>query len=328
MLRARVRPRCGTMLAMIVLAAGCSVGDGGLGRPATTVAPGTATDASMPPAGGEGTPDADQPADSAPARDAALARDAAPMADAAVRADAAAGGPAVPPDAAPDLAPPPPPRPDAAPPPPPPPDAAPAPSSTGTGCSADPALALCLTFDGNADDHSSHHWPVDSAGVSFPDGAADLDGSSEITVGPGAPFGRRIATIEAWVNPRSVAGRAAIVDNNGRWGMFLLGGGGVYCVGAGTARANGVLRVGTWTSVACTFDSDEITLYADGRAVGHTPRGPTADGAARGLVVGSNDGGTLQYDGLIDNVRVWTEVRSPAEICTAARNCRAPAQGP
>jgi hypothetical protein len=310
MVSGSVRAHGGAFLAAIFAVAACSVESTGLPRPPATVAPGNATvpPASSPPSGGEapGTVGpADLPDASPPDRPPAPVPDAAaPLPDAAP--DAAPAPVSV--DAAPDLA--------VAPPA----DAPPAPADLE--CPLDPALALCLTFTGSTDDRSSYHWPVTSNGVALRNGAAELDGSASLVVGAGAPFGRNLATLEARVNPHALGARSGVVDSNGRWGLFTLSDGGAYCVGAGTAQADGVIRAGAWSHLACVFDTDQISLYVNGRLSAHAPRGPTAIGAARGVTVGSDDPTGANFDGLVDDVRIWTEVRTPAQICAGVPGCR------
>jgi hypothetical protein len=72
-----------------------------------------------------------------------------------------------------------------------------------------------------------------------------------------------------------------------------------------------------WHSVALVLDqaANTLTMYVDG--VGRTPVGIGGLGASSNSVsfrIGSNGGGTNRFDGDIDEVRVWSEARSAAEV--------------
>ena len=66
----------------------------------------------------------------------------------------------------------------------------------------------------------------------------------------------------------------------------------------------------------------ETILYVGGNAV-HTQVSPLAPGLcenAESLTVGRlRDDGTNRWRGVIDDLRIWSVVRTPAEICTSAR---------
>jgi hypothetical protein len=242
----------------------------------------------------------------------------------AVHADAASALP----DAAPDLRPPPPDAasspPDAAPPPP--------PRPGDPLCPADPALALCLPFEGNAGDQSGRRLDVTAGNVGFVDGpaglAADVRPGTVIQFGADAAFDSSGLTVEAWVDARSLSARAGLVDSNGRFGLFALPSGNVYCVGGGTALASGAIRPGVWVSLACTFDAREIVVYVNGRAAGRAVSTFSGMRGNAGVSVGSDNPSGHPLDGFIDNVRIWNGVRTPAQICAGARDCQGVPQGP
>ena len=80
----------------------------------------------------------------------------------------------------------------------------------------------------------------------------------------------------------------------------------------------------TWTHVAVTYDdtSNLITYYINGVAVGtdtHGPGGAVITGSGKTIAIGNNEvsiGGTRGFDGLLDEVRIYEEGLSAAEIAT------------
>jgi hypothetical protein len=237
--------------------------------------------------------------------------------------------PPVMPDAAappPDAAPPPP---DAAPLPPDAPPPAPPPTADPAGmCPQGPDLALCLRFEGAVVDESQYRHKLVASGVGFAAGPAGMAASvgvgSEIVVPESAAFDSDAVTIEAWVQPRAIGRTMGIVDRDNRYSLSILGSGSVMCSGFGDYALQGsVMAAGVWRSVACTFDSGAITLYVDGVNVKQvSAKHGLGGGGPTGLNVGASNPSREKLDGLIDNVRVWRSVRTPQQVCAAARNCR------
>jgi hypothetical protein len=134
-------------------------------------------------------------------------------------------------------------------------------------------------------------------------------------------------TLEAWVQPEQLpaAGqRAGIIDRDGHYGLFLLPGGDVGCSRNGTmVTVPAGVRPGEWSSIACAASASEIAVWVNGARRG---AGPSADGAAgpasSPVSVGSNSPSGDNLQGLIDNVRIWTRVRSEAELCQTALGCQ------
>lgn len=226
---------------------------------------------------------------------------------------------------------------DAALPPPAPADAAPpiadaSPSMTEQRCPQTPALALCLTFEGAIADESSHRHAVQVQGATAV--AVDLGGARALMTGPGsvvrvaeaAAFDTQTFTLELWIQPRALpaAGqRGGLVDNEGQYGLFVQPGGGISCTAGNTAVTTGpALRAGSWTSIACTLSAEEMVIWVDGRQVGRAAAaGPVSTAGTSGLTVGSNNPTGMNFEGLIDNVRVWRQARTQGQICAGARSC-------
>jgi hypothetical protein len=311
------------LVASMVLAAGCySVEDVGL----------TTVDPSSQPVGGEGFPDADTPPpgtlpDASAEADAPGAVQGTSIDDAGASADA---GPASGEDAAepsPDL---PPPPPDAAPAPPP--DSAPTvePADPAGTCPQTPDLALCLRFEGAVRDDSRYQLTADTRNVEFQAGPAGqavaLDAQSSIVVPPNPIFDTAAVTLEAWVHPRALGRRMGVVYNGNQYALVILPSGSAMCTGGGGYALTGnAVKPGQWTSLACTYDADRVTLWIDGSQTAESPRtGPLRTGSPTGVGVGYEAPEGNVFDGLIDNVRVWRRVRTASQLCAGARGCSAP----
>jgi hypothetical protein len=145
-------------------------------------------------------------------------------------------------------------------------------------------------------------------------------------------------SMSAWVNPESISGA------QGTWGQGIIGNNnseadGSFQVYVDTA---GEILVGkftgtddqrvtstaplstlaTWYHVVVTYDSggDAVTIYVDNSTVSHSSGGSPGTGwGTTGVVLGSQWGnGSAGYgwDGLIDEVGVWSKELSAAEVST------------
>jgi len=248
------------------------------------------------------------------------------------------GGPKAPPDASassvtsvadagltplPDSAP----LPDVAPPP------EPADDPPGT-CPQTPELALCLRFEGAVRDDSRYRLAPAGNNLTFQAGptgqAADMNPRSSIVVPPNPLFDSAAVTLEAWVSPRALGRRMGVIFNGNNYHLVILPSGSAMCTGGGGyALTPDAVRPGQWTSLACTYDADRVTLWIDGRQTAENPRtGPVRTGSPTGVAVGYEVPDGNAFDGFVDNVRVWRQVRSPRQLCASARACTPSAAAP
>ncbi len=100
------------------------------------------------------------------------------------------------------------------------------------------------------------------------------------------------------------------IDETGHVGLGL-GNGTEFNV----ALSNSTIPLNEWHHVAATWDGSVITLYIDGIADGTMPAGGALYDDGLEMNVG-NRWNCLRrsFDGIIDEVRVWNEVRTEAEI--------------
>ena len=129
-------------------------------------------------------------------------------------------------------------------------------------------------------------------------------------------------TVEAWLKPMSVVGTQTIVDRlprdgslRGGYQLRLEDGQLAFSVctpnGAKTcpnARAPMALQPNRWQHVAAVFTQTRITLFVDGQPYSPRSRAAQAIGPIWDpLLIGAGPGGTSQFQGLLDEVRISNE---------------------
>jgi hypothetical protein len=191
----------------------------------------------------------------------------------------------------------------------------------------DETLLLCMTMDGVvADESNKNLQPATASLVTFAPGRVGLAGvftdASFVAIPESTVMTTTASTIEAFIHPSSVPATGArymVVDFDARYGLGVGAGGTLLCVG-GASMQVGTVSVGKWTHVACVHDPDggQLRAYIDGTLSGSmaaVPLSATGNGAA----VGMNDPSGDNFDGLIDEVRVWKAARTSAQIAASAQ---------
>lgn len=133
-------------------------------------------------------------------------------------------------------------------------------------------------------------------------------------------------TVELWVQPSAMppsGGRAGLLDDDGRYGLFLSPLGELRCVAGGATVSGGELTLDAWAHVACVLDASTVTLWQDGLVRAQVPRGGNLTTPGQyPLVIGGNSPSGDRFEGLLDNLRIWREARSPAQLSRAAQTRR------
>ncbi|MFT6861986.1 MAG: hypothetical protein ACJAVK_000540, partial [Akkermansiaceae bacterium] len=199
-------------------------------------------------------------------------------------------------------------------------------------------------LDGNAEDALGNHHGSASSVVFGADGAAahtgtaaEFNGSNAtITVPHDAELNPTSFTLSMWVNADSIAGFASPVtsrddvaatsvhgylvynDNGGNWNFWTGTGGGA---GAWNTLAGDAVETGAWTHLAVSYDSGSQTkrLYVNGVLAAsnssgnlYSPNGPQSENFHIGS--GADNGTSFYFDGLIDEVALWDEALTSAEV--------------
>ena len=159
--------------------------------------------------------------------------------------------------------------------------------------------------------------------------ALDFDGIDDFaTTGSpvGWPSGSSTVTFEVWVNPDDVSGsdfRGIVVNDMSInmvqeiWDNSIL----AFSISNGPTDSaetpTGSLVAGRWDHFAGTYDGTTMRIYQNGELVAekeHSGGGGTI-GISHRLFIGSWPSAG-NFDGVIDEVRIWNDVRTQAEIRT------------
>lgn len=144
----------------------------------------------------------------------------------------------------------------------------------------------------------------------------------------GIPTGNTSRTFEAWVKIESLGATIVMLAYGTRanyqtwtWAVGTDGKQLVDIFNEASAISNTAIQVGVWTHIAITYDGTTLTFYINGKADGtdtwtNTPNtGTTTD-----FYVGVNNNATqFFFDGLIKDVRIFSDVRTLTEIVADAR---------
>lgn len=147
--------------------------------------------------------------------------------------------------------------------------------------------------------------------------AADFDGTNDNARASGVMTGVvNNFTLECWVNPRAYGSyNWALNIDVTSFGLGTSGASGTltYLVNNSSAAAAGVtIPLNTWTHIALVRNNGTYILYKNGTAV-TTPQMVAPSSNTGVFDIGRNGSGEM-WNGAIDEVRVWSKVRSAAEI--------------
>src|SRR5262249_54057381 len=134
-------------------------------------------------------------------------------------------------------------------------------------------------------------------------------------------------TLEAWVNPSSVASAWCDVIMKGNDNYYLMAtsnnnslsaGGGKFGGESTTTKAFGtsLLPTNTWSHVAVTYDGAAIRLYVNGAQVSSVARTGPITTSTDPLRIGGDPFYGQYFQGTIDEVRIYNRALSAAEVQT------------
>ena len=155
--------------------------------------------------------------------------------------------------------------------------------------------------------------------------ALTFDGVDDFVGVTGVPSSMSAITYEAWINPSQIAGTPCIISKGpaGSGTLFNFNSSGALQFFNGTewSTGTGTLAVNQWAHVSVTFDGSTVKFYINGQLDSTISSAGTVD-TATGLGIGHQNGGVSggaglnEFTGQISDVRVWSTVRTAAEVAS------------
>lgn len=176
----------------------------------------------------------------------------------------------------------------------------------------------------NAD--AAQRSPVSNTAVLVLDGTNDyvaIADNASLDMAAGQSF-----TLEAWINTSSVTGISTIIDkaadnaDDPNYRLAIIDGKlDFWTPESGNVNSGALLTTNEWTHVAVSYDAatDQMTFYLNGDQAGEVQTVTSiGDVNAGPLHIGTDSvgvqGGDRFFDGMIDDVRIWRDVRTSDEI--------------
>jgi glucose/arabinose dehydrogenase len=159
-------------------------------------------------------------------------------------------------------------------------------------------------------------------------GALSFNGSTDwVTVADANDLDLTNAlTLEAWVKPKTLKSWQAVISKEAPGTIAYA----LYATGGSVAQPNAwigpsgsysptPLTAGRWTHLAAVYDASTLRLYVDGQLV-DTRTGVAAPPATTGVlrIGGSGVWSGEQFDGLIDEIRVYDRALTAADVAQRA----------
>ncbi|MFN0040815.1 MAG: LamG-like jellyroll fold domain-containing protein, partial [Burkholderiales bacterium] len=130
-------------------------------------------------------------------------------------------------------------------------------------------------------------------------------------------------TIEAWINPAAGGSNGIIVNREGEYEVARFDDGTIRWAFANAnpgwtwINTGYVAALNQWTHIAVTYDNGVVSTYANGELVHQFAGAGTigdVDGGRNEFRIGNRQAAEQNFAGQIDDVRVWTRVRSQSDI--------------
>jgi len=165
----------------------------------------------------------------------------------------------------------------------------------------------------------AEHLPHGEAAMEF-DGEEDfveIDHSESLQLTEGG-------TIEAWIYisgpghgtwPR-ILSKSHSTGSDGGWELLLDGDDQLRFQTAGAAETlpEPLLESERWYHAAVSFDGDEWAFYVDGKEAGRYQESALPPEDDSQLIIADAAGGSRKFEGRIQDVRIWSTIRTPEQI--------------
>jgi len=199
------------------------------------------------------------------------------------------------------------------------------------------------TTAADASGNGNHGTLTDMAGnewtTGIVDGALDFDGTDDrVACGSfDVAGGDNHISIAAWFRADDVSNAARIVAkasgsslDEHYWALMSTGSRLWFCIrtdGSTTAQeaSSGDLSPGVWTHAAATWDGSTMRIYKDGVLVGSQSQSGTLNtDPSAGVALGNEPPGISDkpFDGLLDDVRIYSRALDATEIASLATTLR------
>jgi hypothetical protein len=172
-----------------------------------------------------------------------------------------------------------------------------------------------------------------------PGNALGLDGTDDYAILPhtAAYNLTGLLTVEAWVRTTATTEQYLVTKGEDSWRLAVNGGAAAagkasfYLTGpsnsGGWLHGTTTISDGHWHHVAGTYNGNTLKLYVDGVLENsRAATGAVATGSSPLYLGYRPTVATARLNGALDEVRIWREARSPAELLAGLRNVPNPAE--
>jgi hypothetical protein len=160
-------------------------------------------------------------------------------------------------------------------------------------------------------------WGIVGAGLN---NSTDFDGVNDyVAITPTAPLNTKGGiTLEAWVKPDALQG--SVVRRNNAYELRPQGDGSVLFrvwIGGNVqslTSAKGVVTTNDIYYLVGTYNGATMTIYVNGEKVASKEQTGTLSHGSDDLYIGRNDGSGTYFDGIIDEIAIYSDALDPSDI--------------